>query len=287
MFLSNSKYLDNKGNLKDGYTHNAIMIDKNLVHIGDNKAMDINSLDKINIVMEFLIKMNSDKLLEELYDYMKSQVSKYISTSETSVLEITPNQLELFDKNNISLEFFTGSPFNVDAVVVLENKKIDYKYVDSEIEVNRFVSSYNSDIIGRKGLYFLTLDFSGCLGDGIYVCDRNKSESNYLYNQFVNQRRNIMSRNSQEYLYYAIGTYEGPIKRCVWGDLEGMVVLCNPIKSRPIMSKESLELYGNLVLSSTKNTSKDEEFIGNVSRCLPNYTLRMSSVKYTINDAKG
>lgn len=248
--------------------------------------LNIQLTNKINDTIEFLIDMSSPKLMEELYGFMKSQIKTYDKYENCRVLEITSEQLNVFEDSNISIEIFREEPFNVDSIVVYENREIDYKYIDSELELNKFLVSHDNQVMEDKGLYFLTSYAKGYLGAGIYVCDEENDNSIYLFNNIINDRIQVLSR-SGNYLKFVRGHYCGNIKRCILGNLEGMVVLMDTVKEKPCFYKEELSLYGK-IRNESSIISKEEKFNLRLQESLPEYNLKLSSIEHEIcEDAKG
>lgn len=258
----------------------------NIVEEFEKGNLNIQLINRINDTIKFLIEMDSPKLIEELYQYMKGQIRIYDKYDIFKVLELTTEQVQIFKNKGIDIELFKEEPFNVDSVVVYENKELNYKYIDSELELNKFLLNYEDKVQEDKGLYFLTTYVRGYLGEGIYVCDEDTEESNYLFNNFINDRIYALSRNDNKYVHFLQGYYNGTVKRCIMGELKGAVILVEPIKHEPLLNKEELCLYGEIEKEILINP--ECEFNNRIREVLSDCSLRLSSIDSEIlEDAQG
>ena len=242
-----------------------------------NTRLDINRVNNINNTIEFLLKMNNSNLLFELYNFMKAQVITYSQYNNHKVLELTQEQLLLLEKYKIDLELFKNNPFNIDSIVVYQNRYITYRYFDSESELNKFESKSNSNFTDDIGLYYLTLNNFGYLGEGLYVCDIEEDDSCYLFNNLIYDRINMINKMSDGYIYFLEGNYSGLVKKCIYGKLKGMSVIIDKIKNKHIKKKEELHLYGEISESEYNYNVKD---INLDLKLQQNFSgIRLSSVK--------
>lgn len=278
VFSNKTKQVQDEKNI----SHSSVSIEKEF----EQSNLNIQLINKINDTIKFLIDMGSPKLMHELYGFMKNQIKTYNKYEDSRVLEITSEQLNVFEDSNISIEIFREEPFNVDSIVVYENKEIDYKYIDSELELNKFLINLDNHATEDKGLYFLTSYAKGYLGAGVYVCDEESDNSNYLFNNIINDKIQVLSRNGK-HLKFLKGHYHGNIKKCILGGLEGIVILTDAVKEKPCLYKEELSLYGK-IRNDFSTLSKDEQFNLRLQENLPEYNLKLSSTEYEIcEDAKG
>lgn len=248
----------------------------------------ISHINEINQTIEFLINMNNSKLMVELYRLMENQIRIYDVYGCSRVLELTAEQFKIFKKYNIGAEMFEVEPFSVDSILVYEIKMIDYKYFNSEAEIDSFISNYNKKQCDSEGLYFLTSASKNSLGSGLYVCNKNDEVSDCLFNNLIMDRLGMLSRNSDGYIYFLEGQYTGLIKRCIYGELKGMYVLMEELSNKPVKNKEELCLYGDIDIEGEILISKDEEFNLKLQENLPDYKLKLSCVKdEIIEGAKG
>lgn len=264
--LKKEQKINNYDNSISSSVSNINMIDECEFEEGN---LDITEANKLNRIIDFLSELNFSKLRYELYDFMKKQIRVYNKYESFKVLELTKEQLDIFNSRNISIDEFKKEPFTVDAVVVHEEKEIEYKYFDSELELNKFLENYNRKINEDRGLYFLTSYAKGCFGDGLYVCDNNSELSQILFNNCINEKVDFLYRNGNDNLYFACGKYKGMTKRCISGKLEGMIVLLDNLDRKPKLYTENISLYGEYedILTLTKDEEMDlklQENLGEV-----------------------
>lgn len=262
---------------KENIAHNPESSLKKIIPKKDIKEC-IPVINKINTTIEFLISMKNSKLIYELYRLMEGQVQIYDEYGTHRVLELTSEQFSIFSKNNIEMEIFKKEPFLVDSILVYEKRKINYKFFNSEAEINKFIVNYNRNHETDEGLYFLTSNTKGYLGKGLYVCDKDDENSDCLFNNLVRDRLSFISRNSNRYIYFLEGEYSGLIKRCVLGELEGVCILVDSLIKKPIKNKEELYLYGEIDSEEYTTLTKDEEFNLKLQENLPDLNIKLSSV---------
>lgn len=283
---TSSKKENSTNNVDSSLTMN--VPDKNVNKDNENIFNNISIINKINNTIEFLINMNNSKLLYELYSLMENQIQIYDENKTYRVLELTQEQLNIFKKNNIEMEIFKKEPFCIDSIIVYEKRNIEYKFFGSQSEIERINLEYNKEFKRDEGLYFLTSNVKGYLGKGLYVCDIKDESSDILFNNLISDKLHVLSRNSNEYIHFLEGEYNGLIKKCILGNLEGMYVLVNPLSKRPAKNKEELCLYGDIEDEESNVISKDEEVNLILQKNLPDLTISLSSVSCEIEeDAMG
>lgn len=220
---------------------------------------DIDSINVINSMIEFLIKMNNSKLMYELYLLMYNQIKEYNKFQTTRVLELTKEQYNLFMEKGILLNRFTEEPFNVDSVVVCGYEKLKYKFFNYESEIDKFIAKFNAKHDEDKGFLFLTSKINGYLGEGLYTCNESDDISSCLFNNLIHDKLEVLWRKTDGYLYFAEGIYTGMIKKCVYGELEGIYVLTENLSELPKKQQEELSLYGELEVDYDVNTTVDSK----------------------------
>lgn len=246
------------------------------------KGLNVKIIDEINDTLIFLINMKSPKLMYELYGLMKNQIQVYTDFNCFRVLELTSAQFKIFKSVKFEMDLFTQKPFNINSIVVQERTSLNYKYVDTKLELNRFLNECKEEHRNDRGLYFMSRYENGFLGNGVYVCDEDDDNSCYRLNGFINDRLNMLLSGDDEYLYYINGYYDGIVKKCVFGELDGIVVLVGPIEGKSFINKESLHLYGEISPVDEFRLSKDEMFEMSLQKNLPEYNIRLSSVNHEI-----
>ena len=285
MFLD-KVFFDNKSNANSQ--------DKNLysthqtkdINSKKNNRLDIDRVNSINNTIEFLLKINSSNLLFELYNFIKEQIITYPECDNYKVLELTQEQFLLLEKYKIDLKLFESNPFNIDSIVVYQNRYISYRYFDSEPALKKFETMLNKGIDSDIGLYYLTLNKMGYLGAGLYVCDIEDNDSCYLFNNLIYDRINAINKISDGYLYFLEGTYSGLVKKCVHGKLKGVNIIIDEIKKAPVKNKRELCLYGEVSEPECNYDSKDLNMHLKLQENLPGVGL--SCIKDEIlSSAKG
>lgn len=266
-------------NQKENVAYSSESSLKEVIPTKDNNK-SVFDINKINTTIEFLINMKNSKLIYELYRLMENQIRIYNEYETHKVLEITSEQLEIFTRNNIKMEIFQKEPFFIDSILVYEKKSIEYKLFGSESELDRFILEYNKKLDEDKGLYFLTSNVKGYLGKGLYVCNKGDEVSDYLFNNLIGDRLNLIAKNSNGYIYFLEGKYSGLIKRCILGKLEGTYILVDSLNEQPIKNKEELYLYGEINNDESIGLTKDEQFNLKLQESFPD--LKLSSVDYEI-----
>lgn len=249
---------------------------------------NIENINKVNSMIQFLIDMNNSKLMYELYLLMENQIITYNKYIEHRVLELTLEQYDLFIKNNLTMDRFTKKPFEVDSIVVCEYESIKYKCFGSKAEISDMLNKYNEYSCEDKGFFYLMSKLRGDFGRGLYVCNTLNDQSNYLFNTLIFEKLNILSRNSDGYIYYVEGEYTGLMSRCVFGELEGMYVLKECITSRPTEQKEELALYGEIEVDDIVMLPKEDKFELKLMESLSHLDVDVSFRKNNeLEDAKG
>lgn len=286
--LINNRIPSKKENIPNNVNSSLQTKSLNINDNDKNVCNNISNINKINNTIEFLIKMNNSKLLYELYDLMQNQIQIYNENKTYRVLELTLEQLDIFNKNNMEIELLKREPFSIDSIVVYEERSISYKFFASQTEINKFILEYNKEFTSDEGLYFLTSNAKGYLGKGIYVCDVNDKYSELLFNNLISDKLHVLSRNSDGYMHFLEGEYNGLIKKCILGDLKDMYILVNPLLKRPAKKKEELFLYGELENEEAIVATKDEDFNLKLQKNLPDLNISLSSVSYDVEeDAMG
>lgn len=247
-----------------------------------NINKDIPGINRINATIEFLINMKNSKLMYELYRLMEDQIQIYNEYETYRVLELTSEQFDIFKRNNIKMEIFKKEPFLVDSILVYQKRSINYKFFGSESEVNKFILEYDKKCESDKGLYFLTSNVKGYLGEGLYVCDRDDEDSDCLFNNLISDRLSLISRSSDGYIYFLEGEYSGLVKKCILGDLEGMYILVDSLIKKPVKNREELYLYGEIDDEEYTALTKDEELNLKLQENLPDLNIKLSSIDYEI-----
>lgn len=235
----------------------------------------ISNMNKINYTIEFLVKINSEQLMKELYSLMESQICIYRDIKMSRILELTVEQFDILKKYNVELEYFKSEPFLIDSITIYEKVRLNYKYYDSESEIDSFLEEYDKKQEGARGLYFITSNLKGILGSGIYVCDMYNINSEYLFNNFIQDRVDILSRSSK-YIYYLEGEYSGIVKRCIFGELQNMCILLEPLKEYPLKNKERLSSYGLIDTGSQDAVRVSDEFGLKLQESILNIDTKLS-----------
>lgn len=279
VFSNNSCDLNSKNNQYDSILKDGENI-KNL-------ESDINKFNSINKTIEFLLKMNGSKLICELYGFLKKQIKTYSEISTYRVLELTKEQLSLFKQYSVSLEIFKESPFSIDSILVYEYDSIEYNYYNSSTELDKIISKNINSLSVKDGLYYLTSNVKGYLGNGMHVSNINDEESCYTFNNLIYDRLSLLSRTSDGYIYYVSGKYSGLIKKCIYGKLKGVYVICDNLTLTPVKQREELCLYGEIEVSDDIYTLDDDDVFNlKLQENLPG--VKLSFVKDEImEDAKG
>ena len=280
VFFNEKLKLNNKSKSLDSISQN------NLLNLEKENLLDVNQVNTINNTLDFLIKMNSSNLLLELYNFMKKQIRNYSEYDNERVLEITPEQLAIFTNHNINLDIFKKEPFSINSILVYENTQINYRYYDSTAGISRLKDETSKILSNDAGLYYLTLNKMGYLGNGVYVCDIDENESCYLFNNLIYDRLNMLSKSSDGYIHFLEGSYYGLIKKCIYGSLKGMKIIPVNIYNLSRRNKEELSLYGEVSEELSSQNIKELNMNLKIQESLPD--IRLSSISDEILDsAKG
>ena len=280
LFFNNKLKLNNKSKTLDSISQN------NILNLEKENLLDISQVNTINNTLDFLIKMNNSNLLVELYNFLKKQIKNYSAYNNQRVLEITAEQLAIFTNNNIDLDMFKKEPFSINSIIVYENTQINYRYYDSTIGISNLKDESNKILSKDFGLYYLTLNKTGYLGSGVYVCDIDENESCYLFNNLIYDRLNILSKSSDGYIHFLEGNYCGIIKNCIYGSLKGIKIIPSNIYNISKRNKEELSLYGEVSEELSNKNIKELNMYLKIQESFPE--IRLSNITDEILDsAKG